>query len=114
MESTIEKEQYFQANNAEELISALDDKESHIIITKHFREEFEEHTQLPLSETELMGFQLGSRGMAALWSELVFQIINIFSKGSKQQKKIDRKVRNYAYKELDDYEILLYLRQLDY
>ncbi|MFD2761733.1 hypothetical protein [Lentibacillus juripiscarius] len=93
-----EKDGYFTANNAEELLSALKNKESHIIIQEDFKKEFEENTQLPLTENEQMGFQLGFRGTAGIWGEIIFQVINKFSKGSRQQKKIDSKLRKYSLK----------------
>lgn len=109
-----ERDGYFKANNAEELLFALKNKESHIIIQEGFKNEFEENTQLPLTENEQMGFHLGFRGTAGIWGEVIFQFINRFSKGSKQQKKIDSKVRKYSIKKLNEHEILLYLRQLEY
>ncbi len=105
---------YFKANNAEELLFALKNKESHIIIQEDFKKEFEENTQLPLTESEQMGFHLGFRGTAGIWGEIIFQLINRFSRGSKQQKKIDNKIRKYSIKKLSEQEILLYLRQLEY
>ena len=108
------REDYYQANNAEELLFALKNKESYIIIQDDFKKEFEKNTQLPLTETEEMGFQLGFGGTAGIWSEIYFQIINASSKGSKQQKKIDSKIRKYNLKKFNKNEILLYLRQLDY
>src|SRR5690625_5043755 len=108
------KEDYCKVNNMEALFIALNNKESHIIIQDGFRKEFVEHTQLPLTDTELLGFEMGFRGMAGIWSEVFYQIINAFSKGSKQQKKIDSKIRKYKLKKMNENEILLYLRQLDY
>ena len=105
---------YLKVNNAEELLSALKNKESYIIIQDDFKREFMENTQLPLNENELMGFELGFGGSAGIWSEIFYQIINVFSKGTKQQKKIDSTIRKYSLKKLNENEILLYLRQLDY
>jgi len=101
-------------NNAEALLCALENKETHIIIQDDFRKEFVENTQLPLTDTEQLGFELGFRGMAGVWSEVFYQIINAFSKESKQQKKIDSKIRKYKLKKTNENEVLLYLRQLDY
>ncbi|WP_373893293.1 hypothetical protein [Virgibacillus sp. CBA3643] len=52
-----DRDVYFKAKNAEELLFALNEKESHIIIQGDFKKEFEENTQLPLME-EQMGFHL--------------------------------------------------------
>lgn len=61
-----------------------------------------------------MPFELGFGGTAGIWSEIFYQIINAFGKEDKQQKKIDSKVRKYNFKKLNENELLLYLRQLDY
>ncbi|WP_059105284.1 hypothetical protein [Shouchella shacheensis] len=109
-----ERDGYFKANNAEELLFALKNKESYILIQEEFKTEFVQSTQQPLSDTEEMGFHLGFNGWGSIWGSLFFHIVNFFSKGSKQQKKIDSKIRNYSLKHLNEREMLLYLRQLDY
>lgn len=109
-----DRSDYCKVNNAEELLHALNVKESHILIQKDFKKEFMQNTALPLTETEIMPFELGFRGTAGIWSEIFYQIINVFDKGDKQQKKIDSKVRRYNLKKLNENELLLYLRQLDY
>ncbi len=108
------KKKYLKVNNAEELLLALKEKESYILLQGKFKKEFEENTQLSLSETEKMPFELGFRGTAGIWSEIFYQVINTFAKGERQQKQIDSKVRKYNLKKLNENEVLLYLRQLDY
>lgn len=108
------EDSYFVANNAEELLRGLNNKESYILITKDYMKDFIEQTELPLSENEQLGFNLGFRGGAGIFSEILYQLINKFSDGSKQQKQIDSRIRKYIVKKLDEGEILLYLRQLDY
>jgi len=103
----------FVADNAEQLLSALEKKESSILIPKYFKDEFVRNTQLPMTETEQIGLEVGSRGTANLSASPIFHLINWFSKGSKQQKKIDSKIRKYTLKEQGE-DLLLYLRQLDY
>lgn len=105
---------YFTANNSEELLMALKNKEPYIIISRDYRNEFLETTELPLSENEIMGFELGFRGTGRLWGEIFYQIINIFSKDSKETKQIERKLRKYSLKKWNEQELLLYLRQFDY
>ena len=108
------KDDYFKAGNTEELLFALKNKESYIIIHKDFKDEFLKKTQLPVTETEEMAFQLGFSGWAGILGGVFFHIINFFSKGNKQQKKIDSRLRKYNFKKLNEHEILLYLRQLNY
>ena len=108
------KDKYFTAKNAEELLFALKNKEPYIIISSDFRKEFLETTQLPLTENELIGLELGFQGTARVWGEIFYQFINVFSKRSRQQKKIDSIIRKYSVKKWNENEILLYLRQFDY
>lgn len=86
---------YFTARNDDELLFALKNKESYIIIHKDFKDEFLKKTQLPVTETEEMAFQLGFNGWAGIVGEIFFHMINFFNKGSKQQKKIDSRLRKY-------------------
>ncbi|MFB1051968.1 hypothetical protein [Paraliobacillus sp. JSM ZJ581] len=109
-----DSKEYIEVNNAEELLSAFNNKESHIVIKKGYKEEFLNNTELPFTENELMGLQLGSGGGATIGGSIIFAILNFFSKGSKKQKKIDSRIRNYVLKNWKDNELLLYLRQLDY
>ena len=108
------KDKYFTANNSVELLYALNSKEPYIIISNEYKNEFLETTELSLTENELMGFELGLRGTASLWGEIFYQIINLFSKDSKQKKKIDSKLRKYNLKKRNENDLLLYLRQFDY
>lgn len=110
---TDESYNYFVANNADELLSALEKKKSSVLIPKHFKNEFLENTQLPMTETGQLGLELGSRGTANLSASPLFHLINWLSKDSKQQKRIDSKIRKYTLKDQGD-DLLLYLSQLDY
>lgn len=103
----------FVADNAEKLLAALEKKESSILIPKSFKDEFLKNTQLPMTETEQLGFELGSRGTANLSASPIFHLVNWLSKDSKQQKRIDSKIRKYTLKKQGE-DLLLYLRQLDY
>ncbi len=111
---TNNRNDYLNINNPEDLLQALKKKEPYILLQGEFKKEFLENTQLPLSETEIMPFELGFAGTAGIWSEIFYQVINAFSKGEKQQKQIDSKLRRYILKKLNDDELLLYLRSLDY
>lgn len=100
----------FVAKNAEDLLSALERKADKILITKHYREEFLENTELPLGEDNYFS---SIRSSAGLGSNPVFLLMNRFSKDDKQQRKIDSKVQKYILKESGE-DLLLYLRQFDY
>lgn len=114
--SIVETDQQYNClviNNSEELLAALENKEPSILIPQHFKSEFLENTQLPMSENEKLGFELGFRGAANLTATPIFHLINWLSKDSKQQKRIDSKIRKYTLKKYNE-DLLLYLSQLDY
>jgi len=100
----------YVANNAEELLSALKIKADTILITKYYKDEFMEKTELPLPEED---FFSGTRVAASAGGNPVFLLMNLFSKRDKQQRKIDSKIQKYILKKHDE-DLLLYLRQLDY
>src|SRR5699024_6467823 len=95
-------------NNSEELLAALENKELSILIPQHFKSEFLENTQLPRSENEKLGFELGFRGAANLTATPIFHLIKWISKNSKLQKKIDSKIRKYTLKKYNE-DIILYI-----
>ncbi|HLQ82572.1 MAG TPA: hypothetical protein VK121_01825, partial [Pseudogracilibacillus sp.] len=86
-------EEYVRVENTDELIKALKDKAIHILLEGEFKDEFLQNTDLPLSEEELMPFELGFRGVAGLVSEGFYKAITLFSNEEDQQKFIDSKVR---------------------
>ncbi|TMN23351.1 hypothetical protein [Lentibacillus cibarius] len=105
-----ESDDCFVANNAEELLSALKNKAPYILITKYYRKEFQQNTELPMPEEN---FFSGTRVAAGVGGSPVFLLMNLFSKKDKQQRKIDSKIQKYILKEHGE-DLLLYLRQLDY
>src|SRR5699024_10704679 len=114
--SIVETDQQYNClviNNSEELLAALENKEPSILIPQQFKSEFLVNTQLPMSENEKLGFELGFRGAATLTDTTIFHLINWLSKDSKQQKRIDSKIRKYTLKKYNE-GLLLYLSQLDY
>lgn len=98
---------YLVANNAGELLSALNAKPKYVLITKHYKKEFLERSEVPLSEENLFS------GTRVASGTPLFHLINLFSKKGTLQRKIDGKVQKYMMKEHGD-DLLLYLRQLDY
>ncbi|WP_236686958.1 hypothetical protein [Ornithinibacillus contaminans] len=110
----LENNEHVTVNNPEELLMAVKNKKPYILISSDYKDEFLENTDLPLSEIEIMGFELGARGNAQLTGGLLYPIINFFSKGSKVQKQIDSRLRKYTYKKTSEHDILLYLRHFDY
>lgn len=111
---TVNRDDCFIATNRNELLTALNKKETYIIVTEAFKKEFEETSQVPLSENEKMGVYIGSGGGASILSEAFYRIGKLFNKDPQEQKDIDQKLRKYTFKKTSDNELLLYLSQLDY
>ena len=106
--------EYIIVDTPEALLSAIDNNEEYILIDESYEKEFREDTEMPLSENELAGFQVGSGGGSALGGELIYQLMSLFSNEPKLQQKIDKKIRKYTIKRTKENNLLLYLRMLDY
>ncbi|MFJ5714460.1 hypothetical protein [Neobacillus sp. NPDC093127] len=111
----IEKEKpIFEVYNHEELLIAFDNKESFIVIKGDYKNKIEELAKSQLSETETLGLELGSAGAVTILAEGFYQLANLFSKKDEEQKKIESQFRKYKIKKINENELLLSLRQLDY
>lgn len=111
----IEKEKpIFEVYNPEELLIAFDNKESFIVIKGDYKNKIEELAKSQLSETETLGLELGSAGAVTILAEGFYQLANLFSKKDDEQKKIESQFRKYKIKKINEKELLLSLRQLDY
>ncbi|SMQ77507.1 Cro/C1-type HTH DNA-binding domain-containing protein [Bacillus sp. OV166] len=105
---------YFEVFNAEDLLLALKNKESYILIKGEYKKEMEELAKSQLSDTETLGLELGSAGLVTVLAEVILQLVDLFSSKDDDKKKIESQIRKYKFKKLNENEILLYLRQLDY
>lgn len=105
---------YFEVFNAEDLLFAFKNKESHIVIKGEYKKELEKYAKAQLSDTETLGLELGSSGLVAVLAEVIIHLYNAISSKDDDQKKIENQIRKYKFIKLNENEILLYLRQLDY
>lgn len=105
---------YFEVFNAEDLLLAFENKESYIVIKGEYKKEMEELAKSQLSETETLGLELGSAGLVTVFAEVIMQLVDLFINKNDDKRKIESQVRKYKYKKVNENEILLYLRQLDY
>jgi hypothetical protein len=111
----LEKENaYFEAFDAEDLLLAFKNKESHIVIKGNNIGSLKNFTESTLSENDTLGLELGSAGTVNILAEVFYQLINVFSNKDDVQKKIESEIRKYKIKKISDNEYLLYLRLLDY
>ncbi|WML44642.1 hypothetical protein [Neobacillus sp. PS3-40] len=105
---------YFEVFNSEDLLFAFKNKESSILIKGEYKNQLEELAKSQLSESETLGFELGSAGTLTILAEVIYQLLNLFSSKDEEQRIIESQIRKYKYKKINDNEFLLYLRQLDY
>lgn len=107
MKRVSESDDTYVANSAEELLEALELKATYILITKYYKDEFLENTEIPLGKENFFYPSYGA-GINPL-----FLIMNLFDKEGTQQRKIENKVQKYYVKKYGE-DLLLYLRVLDY
>ena len=58
--------------------------------------------------------ELGSAGTVTILVEAIYQIVNLFSSKEADDKKIESQIRKYKIERINENELLLSLRQLDY
>lgn len=104
----------FEVLNESELLRAFQNKEPSILIKGTYAKEVKKAAETSLSEKDKLGFELGSAGVATVFAEGIYRIMNAFSKEDKQKQKIEAQIRKYHAVPKENNEILLYLRQLDY
>lgn len=96
----------------EELLKELDKKSDYICIESSFAEEILKLMKNHMTEKELMGFELGSRGSI---TTLAYIIDFLREKISKDEiARIDRKLKIYKIDRINEGNIILKLKQLDY
>lgn len=99
--------------NEEELLEQMNKRKFYILIKGEFNEKVRDLLKTTLSDEQLMGAELGSAGTLSLFAEVIYQILNKLSGKSKMDRALESKIRQYNFK-IEQGNILLYLRQLDY
>lgn len=67
-----------------------------------------------LSETESMGFELGSAGAATVLAYAINAARDLFSNSDKVTKDIERKIISYKLEDASEEKVIIRLKQLDY
>ncbi|MFU7517120.1 helix-turn-helix domain-containing protein [Clostridium sp. HCS.1] len=112
---TLEKENpAFEAYNPEELLTALQFKYDKIIIKGAYCKEIYKLMKSQLSETESMGFELGSGGVATVLAYAINVARDLFSNSDKVSKEIERKIISYKLESASEEQVIIRLKQLDY
>lgn len=115
--SSLEKENPpFEAFTKDELLAGLGGKWDYIMIKGDLVEQINNMMRGQLSETELMGFELGSAGTITVIASAIDAIRELFSDEKKEKidKDIEKKLKIYKVKQKSNNFILLSLKQLDY
>lgn len=104
----------FEVHNSTDLLTAFDNKEEEFVIKGDYCKDIREYAKSQLSETELLGIELGGAGIPSLFGYLIEAVMDLFSHESKEKLKIEKKLRLYKIESIDKTAIKLRLRQLDY
>lgn len=104
----------FEAYNPTELLTALEYKYDRIIIKGAYCKEIYKLMQGQLSETESMGFELGSGGVATVLAYAINATRDLFSNSDKVTKEIERKIISYKLENASEDNLTIRLKQLDY
>ncbi|MDV4149851.1 helix-turn-helix domain-containing protein [Clostridium sp. AL.422] len=104
----------FEAYNPTELLTALEFKYDRIIIKGAYCKEIYKLMKSQLSETESMGFELGSGGVASVLAYAINAARDLFSNSDKVTKEIERKIVSYKLENASEEEVSIKLKQLDY
>lgn len=107
----------FEAHSANELLNYLKAKEDYIVIKGDYSKEVYELIKTHLSETEMMGFELGSGGTLTILADIINTFRDFIKNDpdvDKTTKAIEKKLRLYKVQAVSHEEIVLKLKQLDY
>ena len=104
----------FEAYNPEQLLTALQFKYDRIIIKGAYCKEIYKLMQGQLSETESMGFELGSGGVATVLAYAINAARDLFGNSDKVSKEIERKIISYKLESASEENVTIKLKQLDY
>ena len=111
----LEKEKpIYEAYNPNDLLVGLKSKYDKIIIQGAYFKEVKKLMNTQLSDTELLGVELGSAGVLSILIYAIESVMGLFSNSEKIQKEIERKLQLYKIIEISDDSIILGLKQLDY
>lgn len=104
----------FEAYNPAELLTALEFKYDRIIIKGIYCKEIYKLMKGQLSETESMGFELGSGGVATVLAYAINSARDLFSNSDKVSRDIERKIISYKLESASEEMVAIRLKQLDY
>ncbi|MCB5951318.1 hypothetical protein LI951_04495 [Enterococcus sp. BWT-B8] len=99
----------------DDLLDALKRKTDEILVIGELAAEINELKKNQLTDTEIMGVELGGGGMLTILEYLISLLIDAGEKINKNEKAIRKKIiRLYYIKRVGPASVLLRLKQLDY
>ncbi|MBL1229396.1 hypothetical protein IW492_09150 [Enterococcus sp. BWB1-3] len=99
----------------DDLLDALKRKTDEILVIGELAAEINELKKNQLTDTEIMGVELGGGGMLTILEYLISLLIDAGEKIDKNEKAIRKKIiRLYYIKRVGPASVLLRLKQLDY
>lgn len=98
-----------------ELATEVDKKTDEIIVEGDFSQNIAEIKKAQLSDTDTLGFAVGSGGTGILIEYGINKLMGVFDPMTKEDKKVRKQIeRLYTIKRLTKESFLLHLKQLDY
>ena len=104
----------FEAYNPSELLLGLNEQWDYIVIKGAYGKEIYNIMKGQLSETETLGFELGSGGSITILTSAIEAVRSLFSNCDKANREIEKQLRLYKLSSMSDDVVFLTLKQLDY
>ena len=104
----------FEAYNPGELLLGLKKQWDYIVIKGAYGKEIYNIMKNQLSETETLGFELGSGGGITILTSAIEAVRDLFSNCGKTNIEIEKKLRLYKLSSMSYDIVFLTLKQLDY
>lgn len=104
----------FEAYNPDELLLGLNEQWDYIVIKGAYGKEIYNIMKGHLSETETLGFELGSNSCITVLVSAIETVMDLFSNSDKTSREIEKKLKLYKLNSMSDDVVFLTLKQLDY
>lgn len=98
----------------EDLKQGLENQNPFILITPEYRKERSKLVGSVLSEKDLLGLELGSRGHIHIADSVINWAFNLFRSVSKDYKQLENKLRAYRLKANDKDGIVIFRQEETY
>lgn len=107
-------DELLEVTNVAELRQRVKEQKEELIIKGDFRGLMMDIKQSQVSETAEIGFELGSGGLGTLIAQGVLRVMNFFEEDTKLENLKQDIARLYTIDFINNNEIKLRLKQLDY